>query len=121
MASQHNRFEKIIQLKLEGRSNKAIAALMNIKKTSLYAILKDPDYLKAYEQVKREALTQTLDSFVGGGLDAMQLLRDAVNDIHVSVEGRISLAQYMINNFLRFAEAAKSIDDDLLVPDWRKG
>ena len=109
---------KIVSLKMEGRSNIAIAMLLCVKKSRYYEWLKHPLYLKIYEQAQRETVDVLKDSFHGAGLDSMAFLRRVISDEFIPLIDRAPIAERFVDKVLKFAEAKKILDDDELTPDW---
>jgi hypothetical protein len=107
------RVERLLELKMRGLSITAIAALMCVTRNTIYAWMSEPLYIDRYAALVKENLSVTKDGFNGGGIDATQLLRDAVTNITVPIEHRIATAKFMIEKQLAFGEALQRADSNL--------
>jgi hypothetical protein len=87
--------QTILAHQLAGRSTSCIAALMNVNRDTIRTWMKTPEYIELYNETKDELLDAVTDTFIGGALEAVQLLRVAINDSHVAPADRIGAAIYL--------------------------
>jgi hypothetical protein len=99
------RYEQVLEHMLAGRSVTAIAALMNVSRETIYNWIATDVFKDLHEAAKAQIFDACVSSFTAGGLEAIALMRAAVNDCRLPPEDRISAATYLCEVALKFIGA----------------
>jgi phage terminase small subunit len=97
---------KAIEALLTTGSDSQAAQAANVSRDTIYRWLKQAEFKTALEEATAEAINNLSRSLVGLGDQAIETLRDTMEDESISPGARVSAARVVLDNILKIRELA---------------
>ena len=105
-ADHGRRSETIIAALLSNPTVRAAAAACGVSETQIYARLRNAAFKEKYDAARRELLEQSTAYIQGIVSEAIQKMRDVMNDPDASQQVQLNAAEAITRNSLKLTEQA---------------
>lgn len=105
-ASAERKDEIIIAALISNPTVAAASAACGVSKTQIHARLRKPAFKEKYEAARREVLEQSAAYIQGMVSEAIQKMRDVMNDPNASQQVQLNAAEAITRNSLKLTEQA---------------
>lgn len=102
--SAERKDEFVISALISNPTVKAASAACGISQTQIYARLRQPAFKKKYDAARREILEQSTAYIQGIVSEAIQKMRDVMNDPNASQQVQLNAAEAITRNSLKLTE-----------------
>ena len=100
--------EKAIAALLETPTTRAAAQAAGVSEATIWRWLADEAFASVYRNARAKALENTLSALQAAGADAVQALREVMNDVNAKGSERVSAAKAIIELGLRGREVLET-------------
>lgn len=104
MKAAKRKDELIIAALTSNPTVRAAAAACGVSETQIYARLRQPAFKEKYDNARREMLAQSTAYIQGMVGDAVQKMRDIMNDPNASAQVQLNAAEAITRNNLKLTE-----------------
>lgn len=101
---QTRRMDEAIAALLTERTQADAARKIGVSRRTLMNWLKHESFRRRYEAAQRELLESTINGLRSAGGEAVEALRDVVNDAEAGATARVSGSRAILENLLRAVE-----------------
>lgn len=96
--------ETLIAALISNPTIKAAATACGVSERYIYGRLRDPAFKEKYDAARREMLEQSTAFIQGITSEAIQKMRDVMNDPDASQQTQLNAAESIMRNSLKFTE-----------------
>lgn len=96
--------ERIISALISSPTVRAAAAACEVSETQIYARLRNADFKARYDKARRDLLAQSTAYIQGIVSEAVQKMRDVMNDPNASQQVQLNAAEAITRNSLKLTE-----------------
>lgn len=104
MKAAKRKDELIIAALTSNPTVRAAAAACGVSESQIYARLRQPAFKEKYDNARREMLAQSTAYIQGMVGDAVQKMRDIMNDPNASAQVQLNAAEAITRNNLKLTE-----------------